>query len=709
MLAMDKKIATDPPVSEAQRRAMWAAKEGHSTLGIPKKVGEEFVGKDAEQKHAAGILPVTKDGRVLLLKRADLGDGHPYAGHWQLPGGLGEEGEDAEATARREYKEELGQDCPERLRAIDARETEGGRVYTTYGAAVDERFAPALDHESDGYGWFPMDKLPAPLHPALDATLKQRLRMGRDAADMEPDDWGTMSRLFLTWLREEAGEPEHAADARVTFAIDRAPENRTKTEDGHLHVRRNHISKANVCPYLGNEIPDADKLGLDPGKTYQLYRHPDELKKAAPTFNNLPILSKHVPITSEMPERHLWEGTTGTDAEWNDPYLDNSLALWTQDAVDGVESEDEDERKKELSCAYRYDADMTPGRTPDGTPYDGVMRNIRGNHVALVPTGRTGHDVVVGDSAINQETDMPKNLYLTTVSRRAAVARGALLVGLRPFLAKDAKIDLIDVIRKSVPSGITAKNWKAAKPKLIGALDAAFKGKLAKDASLEKMHGFVDSLDEPMEHEGATDDEEDEEDKDLGVTRDAGPFDRIKALLDGKIDPEELEKIRMVLEEGADAEPDEDDDKDTEQDDDATATDKEARDKAARDKAARDKEGPEMKPVTQKAMDAAVKLTEQRTVERMNAMAEAREVVRPHVGALTQAFDSAEGVLRFALEQKGYAADAIKRAPIEALRAMVAALPDPTKPAAGARLAADAGDPGGFASRFPDAQRIRAA
>jgi hypothetical protein len=40
-----KRLATDPPVSEQQRKAMFAAAEGKSTLGIPKKVGEEFVGK----------------------------------------------------------------------------------------------------------------------------------------------------------------------------------------------------------------------------------------------------------------------------------------------------------------------------------------------------------------------------------------------------------------------------------------------------------------------------------------------------------------------------------------------------------------------------------------------------------------------------------------------------------------------------------------
>ncbi len=32
-----------PVVSQAQRAAMYAAEEGHSTLGIPKKVGADFV------------------------------------------------------------------------------------------------------------------------------------------------------------------------------------------------------------------------------------------------------------------------------------------------------------------------------------------------------------------------------------------------------------------------------------------------------------------------------------------------------------------------------------------------------------------------------------------------------------------------------------------------------------------------------------------
>lgn len=45
-----------PPVSQAQREAMGAAASGHSTLGIPKSVGKEFI--DADK---GGKLPVKKD------------------------------------------------------------------------------------------------------------------------------------------------------------------------------------------------------------------------------------------------------------------------------------------------------------------------------------------------------------------------------------------------------------------------------------------------------------------------------------------------------------------------------------------------------------------------------------------------------------------------------------------------------------------------
>jgi hypothetical protein len=54
-----------PPVSEKQRRAMWAAAEGHSTLGIPEAVGREFVSKDANL-----ITPKPGDTPATQLRNA---------------------------------------------------------------------------------------------------------------------------------------------------------------------------------------------------------------------------------------------------------------------------------------------------------------------------------------------------------------------------------------------------------------------------------------------------------------------------------------------------------------------------------------------------------------------------------------------------------------------------------------------------------------
>ena len=59
-----------PPVSEAQRRAMFAAASGNSTLGIPQSVGKEFSQADqggklpARKKSSAKMANAFKRGRV---------------------------------------------------------------------------------------------------------------------------------------------------------------------------------------------------------------------------------------------------------------------------------------------------------------------------------------------------------------------------------------------------------------------------------------------------------------------------------------------------------------------------------------------------------------------------------------------------------------------------------------------------------------------
>jgi hypothetical protein len=46
--------------------------------------------------------------------------------------------------------------------------------------------------------------------------------------------------------------------------------------------------------------------------------------------------------------------------------------------------------KRELSLGYKVDLDETPG-VWEGQPYDAIQRNIRVNHLAVVPQGRAGN------------------------------------------------------------------------------------------------------------------------------------------------------------------------------------------------------------------------------------------------------------------------------------------------------------------------------
>jgi hypothetical protein len=179
---------------------------------------------------------------------------------------------------------------------------------------------------------------------------------------------------------------------RWDFAFDRSPSVRSYDVDGRLHVAQANISKANVCPYLGREIPDYQRLGLDADRTYQLFRDPEELAKAADSFNGVPLLSKHVPVNADDHQPDLVVGSVSNPL-FAAPYLTASLVVWARRAIDAIE----DESQRELSSAYRYRADMTRG-TFDGVRYDGVMRDLSGNHVSMVAEGRVGPDAVIGDS-----------------------------------------------------------------------------------------------------------------------------------------------------------------------------------------------------------------------------------------------------------------------------------------------------------------------
>jgi hypothetical protein len=476
-------------------------------------------------------------------------------------------------------------------------------------------------------------------------------------------------------------EDEEDKQAQDSFAFDRASVRRTD-DDGRLHVEITNISKSNVCPYLGSEIPDWEEMGLKRDKVYQLLRDPAELRKAAPSFNNLPLLSEHVPVNAQDHQPDLVIGSTGTDAEFAEPYLRNSLVLWAKDFIDAVESG----TQKELSSAYRYRADMTPGNY-NGAEYDGVMRDIIGNHVALVREGRAGSDVIVGDSALPITEEIIQ--MGVKLSRKAALAQGALMVFLKPKMAQDAKIDLASVLK-----GVTAKNYVESKPAIFAGIAKLLDGKLAKDAKLEDVHGFLDSLDreepagdeEPEKKDEPAKDEEKDEVKKPAEDEDDTAMDAegVKNFLKDKISEDDMKALDALMSGAKDA-------------DESTPV----------KEPAKDEEKEEMVP--KKAMDAAIKsaikVAADTATKTQKDIREAENFVRPWVGNIAMAHDSAEGVYRTALGALGKKdVDQIHPA---ALKHVLEAQPKPNekKPAA-EHIAMDAASVDSFNKRFPGAARI---
>ena len=136
------------------------------------------------------------------------------------------------------------------------------------------------------------------------------------------------------------------------LAFDRSE--RFTDQDGHLHVRSTFLSKACVNPYKGSEIPGWQELGLDPDKVYRLFRHPDELTKAAPTFNNLRLLSRHTAVDAANPKEDLVAGSTGSEARFEYPYIVNSLVVWRAQDIADVESREKLALYRENAVHMKY-------------------------------------------------------------------------------------------------------------------------------------------------------------------------------------------------------------------------------------------------------------------------------------------------------------------------------------------------------------------
>ena len=279
--------------------------------------------------------------------------------------------------------------------------------------------------------------------------------------------------------------------------------NRTIDENGFLHVANNILSNAEISEYVGREILGYEKLGLDPNKIYKIYRPADELEKSASTFNNLPLLSDHIQISSFSPKKDMHIGSLGTDIRIEGDKLIGSLIVIDQKYIDKIESDE----IVGLSCSYSYVPVIESG-SYNGKDYDIKMTEIAGNHIALVKDPRVS---IAGVSDTKEKINnfkKGKNMFKT----------------LFKIFAKDSEVSKEDIVKAILAmSKREAEEFEGGEAEQLEAI-----AELVKKLEAPKAEDETNTEDKPKNEDGEvqtgepekTKEEVNAEDEDLVVSAD---------------------------------------------------------------------------------------------------------------------------------------------------------------------------------------------
>ena len=175
--------------------------------------------------------------------------------------------------------------------------------------------------------------------------------------------------------------------------VDRANVGDVKEIEGGYLVATTRVARTGVQLYLARELGDiAINAGFAPDDVVRVYRHPDEVfhKDSLATITRVPVTVDH-PAEGVTAENwaQLAVGEVGdaytTNKEWIvvNPMIKDSAAIQAARTT-----------HKEISMGYG----ATIVKARDGLDADFEQKNIRYNHLALVPKGRAGDMARIGDA-----------------------------------------------------------------------------------------------------------------------------------------------------------------------------------------------------------------------------------------------------------------------------------------------------------------------
>ena len=119
-----------------------------------------------------------------------------------------------------------------------------------------------------------------------------------------------------------------------------------------------------------------------------------EMEVASPdslaSFAGKAITSEHPPVLLDAENTKDYQvGFSGTEVVYDNGFVKAVMTITDQDTIERIMRGD----AREVSAGYRVNYDPTPGVTDSGEHYDGIQKEILGNHIAVVRRGRAGPQV----------------------------------------------------------------------------------------------------------------------------------------------------------------------------------------------------------------------------------------------------------------------------------------------------------------------------
>lgn len=221
--------------------------------------------------------------------------------------------------------------------------------------------------------------------------------------------------------------------------------------DGYKVVR-SKIARTGIQKYLGRELGDeAIANGFKSGDLVKVYRSPEEVfsEDAVNGWAAVPVTVNHpaeLVDSSNVEEYQVGNVRDKAHVDREGGWLGLEYVVMADRAIAGLL----DGSLSEVSGGYTAELDWTPGVTPDGQRFDVQQRNIRPNHLAMVPRGRAfAKDAVVSgvareyieDRRMEAKTIMLDSGKQITVEAKDADTLAALLKDHAAFVAdKDKEI-----------------------------------------------------------------------------------------------------------------------------------------------------------------------------------------------------------------------------------------------------------------------------